>query len=115
LRVLVTDAAGFIGSHVVDELVADGHEVVGLDSLAVRPRGDRPEHLNDRAAFVEIDLRNAASLQDMVSGVDAGRYRLGDVRHVFASPRRAMDLLGWRAEVDFDRGMRELAGNRALC
>ena len=44
-----------------------------------------------------------------------GRYRLGDVRHVFASPRRAMDLLGWRAEVDFDKGMRALAGNRALC
>ncbi|MGH2698861.1 MAG: NAD-dependent dehydratase, partial [Actinomycetota bacterium] len=42
-----------------------------------------------------------------------GRWRLGDVRHVFASARRALDLLAWRAEVDFDRGMRSLAVDRA--
>ncbi|MGK0189132.1 MAG: UDP-glucose 4-epimerase, partial [Verrucomicrobiales bacterium] len=30
-RVLVTGAAGFIGSHTVDRLIADGHEVIGID------------------------------------------------------------------------------------
>jgi UDP-glucose 4-epimerase len=34
LRVLVTGAAGFIGSHLVDRLVADGHRVTGLDDLS---------------------------------------------------------------------------------
>jgi len=38
-----------------------------------------------------------------------GRYRLGDVRHVFASPERAGELLGFRAGEDFAQGMRELA------
>ena len=38
-----------------------------------------------------------------------GEYRLGDVRHVFASPERARDLLGFRAGEDFAQGMRELA------
>ncbi len=38
-----------------------------------------------------------------------GRYRLGDVRHVVASPEHAARVLGFRAEVDFDAGMREFA------
>jgi dTDP-L-rhamnose 4-epimerase len=38
-----------------------------------------------------------------------GQYRLGDVRHVFASPQRARDQLGFQAREDFVQGMRELA------
>ncbi len=56
----------------------------------------------------------AAALAD-AAGVQAprpvitGEYRLGDVRHVFASPQRAGELLGFRAREDFAQGMRELA------
>jgi dTDP-L-rhamnose 4-epimerase len=38
-----------------------------------------------------------------------GEFRLGDVRHVFASARRAERLLGFRAVEDFDAGMGELS------
>jgi dTDP-L-rhamnose 4-epimerase len=38
-----------------------------------------------------------------------GRYRLGDVRHVVASPARAVEVLGFRATVSFDAGVREFA------
>ena len=41
--------------------------------------------------------------------VVTGRFRLGDVRHVFASPERAASELGFRAEVPFDDGMRSFA------
>ena len=41
--------------------------------------------------------------------ITTGEYRLGDVRHVFASPERARELLGFRAGEDFAQGMRELA------
>src|SRR6266508_1431511 len=42
--------------------------------------------------------------------VVTGEYRPGDVRHVFASPARAADFLGFHAQVGFVEGMRELAG-----
>ena len=38
-----------------------------------------------------------------------GRYRLGDVRHVFGSPLRAADILGYHASISFADGMREFA------
>ncbi len=41
--------------------------------------------------------------------VIVGGYRLGDVRHVFASPDLAADVLQFRAEIDFADGMREFA------
>ena len=57
MRILVTGAAGFIGSNVCDTLLADGHEVVGLDDLS---RG-KLENLADargseRFSFEQFDI-----------------------------------------------------------
>lgn len=54
MRILVTGGAGFIGSHVVDGLVAAGHEVVVVDNLSTGKR----EHLNPQARFYEVDIRD---------------------------------------------------------
>ena len=51
----------------------------------------------------------AAETPDARPPVVTGEFRLGDVRHVFASPERAARLLGFRAEVAFDDGVREFA------
>jgi UDP-glucose 4-epimerase len=59
MRALVTGAAGFIGSHVVEALVARGDEVVALDNLVT----GRRERVNRGARFEEADIRDAAALE----------------------------------------------------
>ncbi|MEA2933175.1 MAG: dTDP-L-rhamnose 4-epimerase [Actinomycetota bacterium] len=51
-----------------------------------------------------------AALAPDLTPVVTGRWRLGDVRHVVASPARAAAALGFRAEVGFEAGMAEFAG-----
>lgn len=58
LRILVTGAAGFIGSHVVDAYVAAEHDVVGIDNFAT----GSPENLNPAARFHEADICNLEKL-----------------------------------------------------
>ena len=60
MRTLVTGAAGFIGSTLVDRLLADGHAVVGLDNFATG-RATNLEHLADDPAhvFIEADIVTA--------------------------------------------------------
>jgi dTDP-L-rhamnose 4-epimerase len=52
----------------------------------------------------------SATLAPHLTPVVTGRWRLGDVRHVVASPARAAAALGFHAEVSFEDGMAELAG-----
>ncbi|MAQ18363.1 MAG: UDP-glucose 4-epimerase [Sandaracinus sp.] len=58
MKVLVTGGAGFIGSHVADALLAQGHEVVVFDDLST----GRRENVPAGATFVEGDLRSEADV-----------------------------------------------------
>jgi len=70
-RVLVTGGAGFIGSHVVDELVAAGHEVRVLDRLHPAAHDGRPEYLNPGAEYRWGDVTDRDTMAAAVAEVDA--------------------------------------------
>ena len=57
MRILVTGGAGFIGSHITDAYLAEGHEVLVLDSLWEHG-GGRRQNVPDRAGFVHMDIRD---------------------------------------------------------
>lgn len=91
VRALVTGAAGFIGSTLVNRLLADGHTVVGLDNFA-SGRASNLKHLvgNPAHVFVEADIVTA----DLEAILDEHRpevvFHLAaqiDVRHSVADPQ----------------------------
>ena len=60
MKVLITGGAGFIGSHLADRLLAEGHEVRALDNLdeQVHPRSERPAYLSSEVELQTGDVRD---------------------------------------------------------
>jgi UDP-glucose 4-epimerase len=65
MKVLVTGAAGFMGSHLVDGLIGLNHEVYGVDDLS----GGFLENVNPKSRFEQIDLRNKAKAAKYISEI----------------------------------------------
>ena len=83
MRVLVTGAAGFLGSHLCDRLLSQGHRVVGMDNL-LTGNAANVAHLKDHPQFQYVlhDVTNFIEVQGPLDGV----------LH-FASPASPIDYL----------------------
>ncbi len=69
--ILVTGAAGFLGSHLCDSLLARGHRVIGVDDLSHGKQENLAEALvNPRFSFHVLDVTDAAKLRAVSKGVD---------------------------------------------
>jgi len=66
MKTLVTGGAGFIGSHLVDRLVKDGHQVTIIDNLSTGFK----KNINPRAKFVLADIKNLAQIKKHFQGQD---------------------------------------------
>lgn len=72
--VLITGGAGFIGSHLADELLRHGYRVRVLDSLVPQvhgPGGKRPAYLDPEVELIKGDVRDADAVREALSGTEA--------------------------------------------
>ncbi|MBI3165466.1 MAG: SDR family oxidoreductase [Anaerolineales bacterium] len=70
MRILITGAAGFLGSHLSDRLLADGHEVIGMDNF-ITGSPDNIAHLasNENFQFYKRDVSNYIFVPGKVDGI----------------------------------------------
>ena len=76
MKYLVTGGAGFIGSHLVDELIRQNHKVIVIDNLST----GKKKNLNQKADFHKLDIRDFKKIKPLFSGIDG-------VFHLAAIPR----------------------------
>lgn len=75
--VLVTGGAGFIGSHVVDELVDEGYSVIVLDNLDEQVHDGFPDYCNSNATYFWGDIRDENLLSNILDEVDVISHQAG--------------------------------------
>ncbi len=122
MRVLVTGAAGFIGSHLCDALLEEGCDVTGVDNFDdYYPRATKERNLTGalekpRFQFLEMDLRDAGATAALLAqGWDrvvhlAGR---GGVRRSIAEPAAYVEL-NYVATLNVLEGMRQAGVDRLV-
>lgn len=70
MRILITGAAGFLGSHLCDRLLADGHEIIGMDNF-ITGSPDNIAHLadNEKFHFYKRDVSNYIFVPGIVDAI----------------------------------------------
>lgn len=89
MKILVTGAAGFIGSYLVEELLNAGHEVVGLDNFSKYGDLKQASEANSRYRLVRGDAKDLQLLRELLRDCDhfvAGAAMIGGISyfHTFA-------------------------------
>jgi UDP-glucose 4-epimerase len=84
MKILVTGSAGFIAGYLVQELLARGHQVVGVDNFSKYGRVDKSYQSNTDYTFVEGDAKDVSLLTELASDCDhivAGAAKIGGISY----------------------------------
>ncbi len=98
MRVLVTGGAGYIGSHLVDRLLAEGHWVVAVDNLSLGKLTNIEQSLNHpHFRFFEGDVLDEALIEDVSGDCELVLHLAAvvGVKHVLADPLKAITTNIW--------------------
>ncbi|NIN68268.1 MAG: NAD-dependent epimerase/dehydratase family protein [Anaerolineae bacterium] len=101
MRVLVTGGAGYIGSHLVDRLLADAHQVVVVDNLSLGKLANIEHNLDEpRFRFVEGDILDHRLMEELIGECDLICHLAAvvGVKYVLADPLQAMMTNVWGTE-----------------
>jgi dTDP-L-rhamnose 4-epimerase len=99
-HILITGGAGFIGSHLADRLLREGHRVRALDNLSPQvhgPAGARPGHLDREVELIVGDVRDESAVRRALLGIDvvyhlAARVGVGQSMYEIARYTAANNL-----------------------
>src|SRR6516225_8412264 len=89
MKILVTGAAGFIGGYLVEELLAHGYEVMGVDNFSKYGELRQASEAHPRYRLIHGDVKDTALLKDCLGDCDhlvAGAAMIGGISyfHTFA-------------------------------
>ena len=101
MKILVTGGAGFIGSHLVDSLIRDGHQVLVVDDLSF----GKKEYINPKADFVLADITDLESIKTHFSGIDVfhANCRTSDLYQDYFQKRKNICVPDWCVLMDLHR------------
>jgi len=108
LKVLVTGAAGFIGSHLCDSLVKDGFQVIGIDRLPLSEARNLKESFEStNFVYIEHDISNVNGMDKLFMGVEVVFHlaALADIVPSIESPETyfSSNVIGTFNVIDFSR------------
>jgi nucleoside-diphosphate-sugar epimerase len=93
MRILATGAGGFICSYLIPELLAAGHEVIGVDDLSRYGNVKHSYDRHPRYRFVAADVRDGGTLRELAQDCDQFVAGAGLVSRMYSLSELAYDLL----------------------
>src|SRR5688572_16615122 len=119
MRILISGAAGFLGSHLSDLLLAQGHEIIGVDNF-ITGRPENVAHLRERSDFtlIEADVGEPLTLEeelDRIYHLASPASPIGYVKNMVATMK--VNSAGtWNLlELALEKGARFLMASTSEC
>ena len=93
MRFVVTGGAGFVGSHLVQLLIENNHEIIVIDNLHTGKK-ENLKSMIDKIEFQKIDIRNYESMKNILKNIDGVFHQaaLTVVQDSFSNPKEYYDV-----------------------